>query len=172
MSNLDIAGYNRSGQVYQACNAGGVILTVVGTAVTGMCITNPYGSTRKAILVSAAFLPTTVPTATCVLGIATGFSASVAVTQTTPVNVYAGDGTGASVTAVCKAASSVTLPVASILSRIKGYAPTTPATTGGLSWKDQIDGELILAPGAYCHFTFVGSAPTGISAFTWIEVPA
>lgn len=170
MATLDIATFNRLGQVFQAANAAGVILTIPGTVVTGFVLSNPYGSGKKLILNDAAFVPTTVPVATFALGIATGFSPT-AVTHTTPISVYNGDGTGVSSTAVGKVDSSATLPVASVLQRINGYAPTTPATTGGLSWLDQIEGKLILAPGAYAHFTFVGTAPTGISAMSWIEVP-
>lgn len=171
MPTLDVATPNRLGQVFQACNAAGVILTVVGTVVTGFILSNPYGSGKKLVLVDAAFVPTTVPAATYALGIATGFS-PVAVTHTTPVSVYAGDGTGVANTSVAKVDSSATLPVASVLQRLNGYAPTTPATAGGLSWLDRIEGTLILAPGAYAHFTFVGTAPTGIGAMSWVEVPA
>ena len=170
MATLDVATLNRLGQAFQACNAAGVILTVVGTAVTGFVLSNPYGSGKKLVLSDAAFVPTTVPTATFALGIAVGFSTT-AVTHTTPVSVYNGDGTGVSSTSVAKVDSSATLPVAAVLSRINGYAPTTPATTGALSWLDQIDGKLILSPGSYAHFTFVGTAPTGISAMSWVEVP-
>lgn len=171
MANLDIASYNRLGQVYHAANAAGVILTVAGTVLTGLIISNPFGSGKKMVFCDASFVPTTVPAATYALGIAVGFSAT-AVTHTTPVLVYNSDGTGASTTAVGKADSSATVPVATVLARLSGYAPTTPATTGGISWLDSLEGKIILAPGAYAHFTLVGTAPTGISAFSWVEVPA
>lgn len=170
MANFDVASYNRLGQVFHAANAAGVILTAVGTVHTGLVISNSFGSGKKLILCDACFVPTTVPVATYALGIAIGFSPT-AVTHTTPVSVYNSDGSGASTTAAGKADSSATVPVATILARLSGYAPTTPATTGGLSWQDLIDGKLVLVPGAYAHFTFVGTAPTGISAFSWAEVP-
>jgi len=170
MSNIDTASYNRQGRMFFACNAGGIILTAVGTAVTGLAISNPFGSGKKVILMSATFAPTTVPAATYVAGLSVGFSNTL-VTQTTPLSVYGADGSGVSTSAIAKAASSVTFPAATVLARIGGYAPTTPVAAGGIAWTDKVDGELILVPGAYCAIAMVGTAPTGISQISWIEVP-
>lgn len=170
MSNLDITSYNRQGKVYNACNAGGVILTIVGTIVTGLTLSNPFGSGKKVVLVSAAFAPTTVPAATYVVGIATGNSPT-AVTLTTPVSSYSSDASGKN-DAVARVTSSATFPVAVVLARASGYAPTTPATASGVNFFDLVDGAIVLAPGGYCVVAFVGNAPTGITSYSWIEVPA
>jgi hypothetical protein len=170
MSNLDIASYNRQGKVFHACNAAGVILTAVGTVVTGLTLSNPFGSGKKVILIQATFMPTTVPAATYVAGLAVGYSPT-AVTLTTPVSSYSSDASGKN-DAVARVCSSATFPVAVVLARATGYAPTTPATTGGVGMVDMEDGGIVLSPGGYCVVSMVGTAPTGITSYSWIEVPA
>ena len=51
MSNIDTIAYGRAGQTFVASNVSAKILTVVGTAMTGLVLSNP-------ILAAQASFPT------------------------------------------------------------------------------------------------------------------
>jgi hypothetical protein len=59
-----------------------------------------------------------------------------------------------------------------VYSRSFGYSPTTPATTGGLAYRDYVNGAVILIPGTYLQISYITTAPVGIADATWAEVPA
>lgn len=173
MANLDIAGYNRLGQVFTACNQSAATVTLINTTTaTGFILSNPYGSTKKMLLVDLTFAYTTVPAATAVLFIAMSSApSSTNVVHTTPITVYGADGSGVATNAVGKADAAATTPAVPVYSRIIGYSPTTPATTGALSWTDRGEGSLIMVPGTYIQVSYITTAPVGITSATWIEVP-
>ena len=174
MSNLDIASYNRQGKVFTAANQSGATVTLINTSTTtGFVLSNPWGSNKKAILVAGGFQYTTVPTATAVLFWALSIAPSqIAHASVTALQVYGADGSGAAGGASCRAYSASTTPNLPVYTRSFGYSPTTPATTGSLSsFRDVIDGAIVLVPGAYVQVSYITTAPVGITDMQWIEVP-
>ena len=174
MSNFDAASYNRQGLMFYAANQAAATVTLINTSTTtGFVLSNPYGSGKKALLVSASFTYTTVPTATAVVWLCHSIAPSpVAHASVTALTVYGADGSGASGAAVCRAYNASTTPNLPVYTRAIGYSPTTPATTGGLTVRAQIDGEMILVPGAYVQVSYITTAPVGQTEMFWVEVPA
>jgi hypothetical protein len=175
MSNIDLAGYNRSNKLFTAANQAAATVTLINTSTTtGFVLSNPYGSGKKALIVSGGFQYTTVPAATAVLWWCLSIAPSpVAHASVTALTVYNADGSGASGSNVCRAYSSSTTPNLPVYTRSFGYSPTTPATTGSLSnFRDYIDGALILVPGSYLQVSYITTAPVGMTDMQWVEVPA
>ena len=172
MSNLDIASYNRQGKVYTLANTAAVATTAVGTTVTGLILTNPYGSGKKFIMVDWGWASSVVGTGVGNLGLANMSVSLTAVTQTTPITVRAADGSGAA-TSVALGASSVTLPVASVAVKWLGGNIWVTGGTGDHPYMLQgsLEGSLVLVPGSALHFAHVTTVLTGLGSFTWVEVP-
>jgi hypothetical protein len=59
-----------------------------------------------------------------------------------------------------------------VYTRALGYSPTTPATASGLTVSANVNGEIIVAPGAYLQISYITTAPVGITSMTWVEVAA
>lgn len=164
----------RAGNMYYACNQAGATVTLINTSTTtGFVLSNPWGSGKKLVLAEVTFAYTTVPTATAVIFLCHSVAPSaVAHATTTGLTVYNVDGSGASTVSVARAYSVSTTPNLPVYSRILGYSPTTPATTGGLTFKDEVKGKMILVPGSYAQISYITTAPVGITYASWVEVPA
>ena len=162
----------RLGNLFRASNQAGATVTLINTSTaTGFILSNPWGSGKKMVLRDIGFQYTTVPTATAVLFVAQSISPHVTqVVHTTPLAVYACDGSGATTQCAGRADSSSTTPVLPVYSRAIGYSPTTPATTGSLSYRDYCNGAIILIPGTWLQISYITTAPVGIGDATWAEV--
>ena len=173
MSNIDTVSYNRQGKLFTAANQSGATVTLINTSTTtGFVLSNPWGSGKKLVLVSGQFNYTTVPTATASLFWCLSVSpSSVAHATTTAISIYKADGSGLAGDSVARAYSASTTPNLPVYTRQFGYSPTTPATTGALTFRDYIDGALILVPGAYLQVSYITTAPVGITDMQWVEVP-
>tara|TARA_R110000868_G_scaffold75542_1_gene217799 strand:- start:636 stop:1163 length:528 start_codon:yes stop_codon:yes gene_type:complete len=171
--NQDLANYNRLGQVYYACNQAGATVTLINTSTaTGFILSNPWGSGKKLLLSQVNFTYTTVPTATAIVFLCQSIAVSTtAHTGVTALQVYGADGSGAATSAVGRAANAATTPNLPVYARALGYSPTTPATTGGLTVTDQVDGAIALVPGSYAQISYITTAPVGITYMSWVEVP-
>jgi hypothetical protein len=166
--------YRRS--IFSGGNAAGVVTSVgVTAAYTGLALTNPLGSTVNVVLLKAGYAFKIVqPTAALIIGLMTSYSASTAVTQTTPItpaNCFVG--VGAAGTGLL--ASSVTAPVAWTVRHIFGSVGTAalsvPVTQPPCFF--DLEGSIILPPGAaVAFFTDVISGAAGFfGSFSWEEVP-
>ena len=162
----------RLGNLFRAANQSAATVTLINTSTaTGLILGNPYGSGKKLVLRDANFSFTTVPTATSIVFLAQSVAIhQTDVTHTAAVSVYDADGSGVSSKSVARADSSATTPNLPVYSRILGYTPTTPATTGGITFTDYINGAMILVPGTYVQISYIGAAPVGMASFTWAEV--
>lgn len=163
----------RLGNLFRACNQAGATVTLINTSTaTGFILSNPYGSGKKMVIRDVGFQYTTVPAATAILFIAQSIGPhSTQVVHTTPLAVYGCDGLGVANEAVGKADAAATTPNLPVYSRSIGYSPTTPATTGGLAYRDYVNGAVILIPGTYLQISYITTAPVGIADATWAEVP-
>jgi hypothetical protein len=162
----------RLGNMFSACNQSGATVTLINTSTTtGFVLSNPYGSGKKLVIKDAMFAYTTVPTATAVLFLAQSIGPSATDHATvTNIGIYNVNGSGVANSSVARAYSASTTPNLPVYSRILGYSPTTPATTGSLSFKDEVNGALILLPGTYVQISYITTAPVGITYMSWVEV--
>ena len=171
MATLNTSDLNRQGKVFTACNQTGATVTLINTSTTtGFVLSNPYGSARKLSIIDLTFAYTTVPTATAVVFACLAVApTNVAHASTTAIAVYNADGSSIATTNTARAYSISTTPNLPVYTRILGYAPTTPATTGGLVLKDAIEGALVVVPGSYMQISYITTAPVGITSCTWAE---
>src|SRR5206468_4081138 len=98
MSNLDIAGYNRRGQVFSASNVSAKALTAVAAAMTGLILYNPIGSNKKFLLADLGWVSSVVGTGVGNLGLAISPPQGAAPTSTgvtTASAALGADGSGA-----------------------------------------------------------------------------
>ena len=168
MASLDVMSYNRQGKVFTLTNAAAASVLAVSTTMTGLILINPFGSGKKLVLVDAGFVWTTAGAAAHQIGVALGYSTT-AVTNTTPVSVYAADGRGVATTSVAAGSNSATLPAAAVTQMWIGGSLGTAVSPYMV--RERIDGSLIVIPGAYAHLTTVTTTAVGMGSFTWIEVP-
>jgi hypothetical protein len=163
----------RLGNMYRAANQAAATVTLINTSTaTGFILSNPYGSGVQLVLYDANFSYTTVPAATAIVFLAQSIAPhTTQVTHTTPLAVYNVNGSGASTVAKGRADSAATTPNLPVYSRVLGYSPTTPATTGGLTFTDLILGALILVPGTYVQISYITTAPVGMASISWVEDP-
>lgn len=164
--------YNRQGLLFTACNQAAATVTLINTSTaTGFILSNPWGSGKNLLVFSAQFTYTTVPTATAIVFLAQSIAPSpTAHASVTALTVYGADGSGATGRSVARAYSASTTPNLPVYTRALGYSPTTPATTGALTVRDYLDGQLILVPGTYLQISYITTAPVGITDMTWAEV--
>jgi hypothetical protein len=154
--------------------SGAAVATTVGLATThtGLCLTNPIGSNVNLVLNVVGVGELVAPAAAALIGIATGYNAATAVTQTTPItpqNNFVGGGAGAGLLA-----SSVTLPTAPTVRSVFGSMGTAAATAfAAVVDVNTLEGSIIIPPGGYaCTYTSTASGAAGMGfSFQWEETP-
>jgi hypothetical protein len=151
-----------------ACNQSPVTTSVgLATTYTGLCISNPAGSTVNLIIdnISGGFVVNS--TAITMIGLITGFAAAGITAHTTPLTVY-NKLTGASATAFQGLADSAcTLVGTPVWSEWLGVV----ASTTTVAFNKDMDGALIIPPGGYLAIgTTAASGTNGFfGKITWFE---
>lgn len=147
----------------------------LATTYTGLCLSNPIGSTVNLVIVKVGFSFSVAFAAASAIGLMTGYNSATNVTHTaavTPRSQFFG--VGASGTGLL--GSSSTLPTAPTVNTILGVGLTGAITTAPyiLNTMAEIEGSIILPPGAYCAFytSTASGASGGNFSFTWAEIPA
>ena len=164
----------KRGAVFSGSIVGQVTTVGLATTYTGLCLSNPITSSVDLVILKAGYAHLVAFTAASALGLMTGYNATTNVTHTTPVTPRSQRFTGVASTGAGLLDSAATLPTAPILNILFGSGLTGAITvaqqvTG--SFVD-IDGSIILPPGAYCAFYTSTASGTASSAFslTWEEV--
>jgi hypothetical protein len=143
------------------------------TAYTGLCLSNPIGSTVNLVLNKVKYAPIVAQTSALMLGLMTGFSSSTNVSHTTPMvplSNFVGQPAGIG---LLDAAS--TLPIAptrvKLLDSLLTGAITT-STTGGGNVID-MQGSVVVPPGGFIAFYTSAASVASSLAFgmTWEEIP-
>lgn len=162
----------RLGNMFRAANQAGATVTLINTSTaTGFILSNPWGSGKDMVLKDVNFSYTTVPTATAVVFLACSIAPSATAHATvTALDVYNTKGNQVTTSNAGRAYNASTTPNLPVYSRVLGYSPTTPATTGGLTLTDKVDGAVILVPGTYAQISYITTAPVGITSMTWVEI--
>lgn len=160
---------------YNAANQTGIATTVgAATTYTGLCLSNPIGSTVVLSLTKVGIAFPVAVAAGLVYGLMVGYHAATAVVHTaaaTPRNNFIGNAAGQGLVD-----TSATLPIAPTVSHILGAvgtaAITAPATLPPAFF--DIEGSIILPAGAFvCLYTSAASGALGVlGSFTWDETPA
>jgi hypothetical protein len=150
-------------------------VTTVGlaTTYTGLCLSNNPGNTVNLVILKVGFAFTVVFPAVAAVGLMTGYNAGTIVTHTTPVTPRS-NFIGVGATGVGTLDSSCTLPTAPVLNTILAGGETGATTTiPYLPAFYDLEGSIILPPGAYCAFytSTVSGAAGGHFSVSWEEVP-
>lgn len=158
-------------QMYTIANQAGVTTSAaLTTTYVGLCIANPTTSTVNAVITKAGYAFTVAPAAAMVVGLMTGVGATITTNLVTARNRFVG-GVGAQVLA----STSLTLPGTPVLETVIGEVTTAAITQApvGPSAIIDLEGSLILPPGAFCAFyTSTASGASGFfGSFQWVEVP-
>lgn len=157
---------------------GGIVgqTTTVGlaTTYTGLCLSNPIGSPVNIVITQAGYAFLVAFAAASSVGIMTGYNSGTNVTHTTPVTVRS-QFVGIGQAGVGLLDSASTLPTAPFINTVfgaglTGAITTTPFGVGGLV---DINGMIILPPGAYAAFYTSTASGTNSSSFSfsWEEIP-
>lgn len=156
------------GNVWWASNqAAQAVSIALATTYTGICLSNPLGSGKNLVLLSAGYALSVAPAGIATIHLIGGSSPATNVTHTaalTPRNALLGN-TGSP---VAKADSQATIPTPEyIMSLMGGFtAGALPASPNALF---DIGGQLILAPGGFIAIGAL-TAVTGFGSFVWEEV--
>jgi len=159
-----------NGRVFAAANQAAVALTAgMATTYTGLVLGNPTTSTKDVVLLRFGYTFTiAAPTAATNIGLMTGTGASI-VSVIATRNRYVGGASG--VATVSNACTLPGTPVLEVVFGNVGTGATTVSTVGTITNYD-IDGSIVLSPGAFCAvYSFAANSACAICAFVWEEVP-
>lgn len=159
----------RQGRVFVAANQAAVALTAaMATTYTGLVLGNPTSSLVDLVLLRFGFSFTvSVPTAT-VIGLMTGTGASIVGSVSARNRLVGG------VAAVGQVDDACTLPGTPVLEQVfgQGHTLATTGTAVGPVTDIDLDGSLILPPGAFVAvYSFAACTASLIASFMWKEVP-
>lgn len=153
--------------------AGQVTTVGLATTYTGLCLSNPVGSGVNLVINKVGYSFIVAFAAGAAIGLMTGFNNSTNVTHTTPViprNQYFTSSSGG----IGLLDSSAILPTAPTINTILGAGLTGAITTTpfGLGGLVDLEGSIILPPGAYCaiYTSTASGAAAGAFSFQWEEV--
>lgn len=173
MSNIDTIGYAKAGRIFTASNVSAKILTVVGTAMTGLVVYNPTGSNKLLSFMSAGFTWGTVSPSAQAIGIAISPVSIVVPSSLTVGSAVIKSAVGSANTSVAQTWDTATLGVACAAVRWFAGAQWVTGGTGQYPYliTDKIDGELGLLPGAAAAFCMIGgTGPTGMASLSFVEI--
>lgn len=164
----DYQELTRRGMVYSASNqAAQAVSVALATTYTGICLSNPNGSTYDLVLLGCNYSLSVAPAAIASLHLIGGYSTT-DVTHSQPLTATSML-LGPLSDAVAKVDSQATIPTPKyVLSLGSGFTAgalygTTP------NWID-LKGMIVIRPGG---FVAIGAltAVTGFGSFVWAEVP-
>jgi hypothetical protein len=157
--------------VFSGSIVGQVTTVGLATTYTGLVLSNPIGSPVDLVINKAGYSFIVAFPAGAHIGLMTGYSPT-NVTHTAAVTTrcqyFTGGGGGYGLLD-----SSATLPVAPTVNMILGSGLTGAITTAPLTNGNvDIDGSIVLPPGAYCAFytSTISGAAGGAFSFSWEEV--
>jgi hypothetical protein len=162
----------RLGNMFHACSAGAVTLSTVSTTLTGLALSNPWGSGKLLVVSRVAFAPSTAPAGVSVVGMAISTAPSeTATTHTTPMVVHNAIMAGSSgQVGVGKADAAATLASTPLWLRPMGSVVAASSIDVGGAYVDETRGEIIIPPGCALSLSYLTTAAVGIASITWVEI--
>lgn len=173
MSNIDRLAYARDGRLFYAANTSAKSVIAVAAAMTGVIVHNPQGSNKNLAIVEAGFAWTTVPGAVHNLGIGIVAPELAAPTSLTAIGsgVQSADGSGTRGKSSAFAYDAATFAVAPVARRwFGGAAWGTSVGVSPYRMVDEVDGGLLVPPGASACLIVVTTTAVGLGFMSWIEV--
>jgi hypothetical protein len=157
------------GNVFGASNqAAQAISVALNTTYTGLCLSNPLGSGKNLVLLSAGYALSVAPAGIASIHLIGSSSPGTNVTHTTPVtpvNMLLGNTN----TPAAKVDREATIPTPIYLMSLMGgfTAGALPDSPNALF---DLGGQIVIGPGG---FVAIGAltAVTGFGSFVWEEVP-
>lgn len=158
----------RRGSFVCASSAPNTTSVASATAATGLIISNPIGSGVNLAINKVGYVFSVAFAAAAIIGIACNSSTGTSVIHTaaaTPRQLMIGTPTGA----LGLVDTSATLPAAAYITHVLTSIPAAGTGSGIVD----LEGSLVLAPGAYAHiYTSTASGASGFSGFfSWEEIP-
>ena len=152
-----------------ATQAATATTVALATTYTGLCISNPVGSSVNLVLNKVGIALSVAPVAIAPIGIMVGYNSGTNVTHTTPGtprSLFFGSGS----TGTALVDTSSTLPTAPVLVHplMTGFTPAALPSSGPALI--DLEGAIILPPGAYAAIYSLTTV-TGLFSFQWEEVP-
>lgn len=169
----------RHGKYYGAANsgdggwganqAGATTSAGLATTYTGLVLSNPAGSGKNLVVQKVSAIFDVAPAALTGVGLIVGYAAGGVTVHTTPLTVEnqeIGASASALVGLVDAAATLVGTPA------WRQWLTETPSATGVVSYSTDIDGEIILPPGAYLAIGTTIAGPTSgfWGSISWEEL--
>lgn len=150
-----------------------VATTTVGlaTTYTGLCVSNPVGSGYNLVLNKASVMQSVIQSVQPeAYAIAVGYNATTNVTHTAALTIISNK-IGSGTSSQARADTSATLPTAPTYHTFVHNTGT--ATANGTGSVIDLEGSIILIPGAYACWVTPGQASVaGLwFSFSWEEVP-
>jgi hypothetical protein len=160
------------GRLFTACNVAAQAVSVaLTTTYTGLCLSNPAGSSRNLVLLGCQFALTAAPAGIASLHLIAGFSSAGIVTHTAALAAPGIQSTiiNGQSNSVAKADTQATIVNPYYLLPLgAGFtAAALPSTTP--SWID-LGGMFVIPPGGWIAFGAL-TAVTGFGGFLWEEIP-
>lgn len=163
------------GEVFTASNVGAQAVSVaLATVYTGLCLSNPITSGKRAIIIAAQYAISVAEAAVASQHLIAGGSSAGVVTHTTPLAapgiqralIGAGSGVDAAGSAM-KVDSACTVVNPYYLASLRaGFTAT--ALGGGQGSEPSLHGMFLVDPGGWIAFGAL-TAITGFGSFVWIE---
>lgn len=158
------------GRLFMASTAGAQAISVaLATTYTGLCLSNDNSSEKDLVLLRVGIGLSVAQVAEATLHLIGNYSTT-NVTHTTPVSAIKEGRIGANFTPVGKVDSAATIPTPVYLATLMGAFTAGAFGSTSPTWID-VDGAIILKPGAFCAIGAL-TAVTGIWSMVWAEVPS
>jgi hypothetical protein len=162
------------GQVWLAANSAVQALSLNSATATGIILSNPAGSGKNCVILDAGVSLASLPAGqSSIIWTANVNPVAAATTHTTPLTVRNAL-LGFSGSAVGLVDSSATLPAAPSIVRVMGGGPaaTIASSTSFPPFiRDEVAGELIVAPGCAISIQCLTTAITVLASIAWLELP-
>lgn len=161
----------KQGKLWTASNQQARALSLLSATCTGLCLTNPVGSTVNLVLLDVAVALATAPAGAAIIGLALGVYSSTAVTHTSAETVRNTNTNFAGSVGVGLVDYAATLPAAPLFIRAIGGGPVAASSITPPFITDNIDGKIILGPGTSISLSSSTTAISVIASMLWAELP-
>lgn len=153
-----------------ANQVGATLSSGLATTYVGLCLSNPAASTKNLVIRRVTGTLVVAPPGVAALGLIVGYVAAGVVTHTTALGIAAGlYGSNAPVSQA-KLDAACTIVGTPTWNRMLASSAASAALT---RFSEEVDGGIVLQPGAYCaigSFGAAGPAAGLMGSFEWEEV--
>jgi hypothetical protein len=164
----------RRGNVFELSNTAVQALSVGSTTATGLILYNPSGSGKNLVILDLLIAQATLPAAQFTYQLLAGQQVTTPTTTTAQAiqSSYFGKFSAVSAVALGYSAATVT-SVSAVMRNIPGGGAATEASQlTPVFIRDEIAGQIIMAPGTQISLQSLTTAVSVLATIVWEEVPA